>query len=481
MIRGDCTSLPNASLNLAQANAPSANTGWSSLNENDTIPSSSLDHTKRKRNDSFGSQASCNEALATRTLSVDNATATQNLLAEYLQNAEQQQGIDRRPGRKPLNQKQPDDDEDPKVKRKVQNRAAQRAFRERKERYVRELELKIQHIQASHMQTTSQLTQENQYLRFVIHRLKTELSTVKGIPVESIPDLIPALNEWQQQQQQQQSRLPPTPNANNSDLAPFLTMSSQPIHATPTPIAPAPPRSRPIAPAGPAPIAPRPNHATTSASSVPSLKRPIAILPQSSNNNNNHQHQQPSIPSTNNTNSQTTFVPNARLPPSPEAASASNSSTAALYVRFSPQETARDQFGDESYLTSSPVYEQRQTLFNTNASGSSAGSHHSQSPPYMSSGSAAAGGSTSKEDVGEKAVAVDEVESEATRIQTVWRRLNLYGRFTDFSFDQLCRVAQMADGNPAMQRAMDSDTRIEPSMEDWELDKLMHQIDPDHL
>lgn len=398
------------------------------------------------------------------------------------------------------------DDEDPKVKRKVQNRAAQRAFRERKERYVRELELKIQHIQASHMQTTSQLTQENQYLRFVIHRLKSELSTVKGIPVESIPDLIPALNEWQQQQQQQQQqqRLPPTPNANGSDLAPFLTMSSQPIHTAPTPIAPAPPRSRPLAPAGPAPIAPRPNHATTttsSSSSVPSLKRPVAILPQSSNNNNNnhhhqhHQHhqQQPSINPTaattttnnNNTNQQatTSYVQNARLPSPPEA-SASNSSTAALYVRFSPQEAASDQFGDESsYLTSSPVYE-RQNLFNTNASGSSAaGSHHSRSPPYMGSGSVVAGGSstTTKEDVGEKAVAVDEVESEATRIQTVWRRLNLYGRFTDFSFDQLCRVAQMADGNPAMQRTMGSDARVEPSMEDWELDKLMHQIDPDHL
>lgn len=395
------------------------------------------------------------------------------------------------------------DDEDPKVKRKVQNRAAQRAFRERKERYVRELELKIQHIQASHMQTTSQLTQENQYLRFVIHRLKSELSTVKGIPVESIPDLIPALNEWQQQQQQQQqTRLPPTPNANGSDLAPFLTMSSQPIHTAPTPIAPAPPRSRPLA-AGPAPIAPRPNHATTSSSSssssVPSLKRPVAILPQASNNNNNnhhHQHQhhqqqqQPSInpitttTNNNNTNQQATssYVQNARLPSPPEAASASNSSTAALYVRFSPQEAASDQFGDESsYLTSSPVYE-RQNLFNTNASGSSAaGSHHSRSPPpYMGSGSVA-GGSSSKEDVGEKAVAVDEVESEATRIQTVWRRLNLYGRFTDFSFDQLCRVAQMADGNPAMQRTMGSDARVEPSMEDWELDKLMHQIDPDHL
>lgn len=373
------------------------------------------------------------------------------------------------------------DEEDPKVKRKVQNRAAQRAFRERKERYVRELELKIQHIQASHMQTTSQLTQENQYLRFVIHRLKSELSTVKGIPVESIPDLIPALDEWQQQQQQHAARLPPTSNATGSDLAPFLTMGSQPIHAAPTPIAPAPPRSRPLAPAGPAPIAPRPNHATTSSS----LKRPVAILPQSSNNNNNNQHQhphqhQPSITTNNNTNQQatTSYVQNARLPSPPEA-SASNSSTAALYVRFSPQESAGDQFGDD-YLTTSPVYE-RQNLFNTNASGSSAGgSHHNRSPPYMGS-AAAAEGSTSKEDVGEKAVAVDEAESEATRIQTVWRRLNLYGRFTDFSFDQLCRVAQMADGNPAMQRTMGNDASVESSMEDWELDKLMHQIDPDHL
>ncbi|CAG8763632.1 6847_t:CDS:2, partial [Acaulospora morrowiae] len=47
----------------------------------------------------------------------------------------------KKPGRKPLTNT-------PSSKRKAQNRAAQRAFRERKERYVKELETKIEELES---------------------------------------------------------------------------------------------------------------------------------------------------------------------------------------------------------------------------------------------------------------------------------------------------------------------------------------------
>ncbi|KAI9335813.1 transcription factor PAP1-domain-containing protein, partial [Pilaira anomala] len=67
---------------------------------------------------------------------------------------------------------------DQRKRRKEQNRAAQRAFRERKERYVKELEDKIKEIETAHKIEVTQLRQE-------IEELKSK-------------------NEQQQQQQQQQ-------------------------------------------------------------------------------------------------------------------------------------------------------------------------------------------------------------------------------------------------------------------------------------
>ncbi|KAG2235566.1 hypothetical protein BDF21DRAFT_377653 [Thamnidium elegans] len=49
---------------------------------------------------------------------------------------------------------------DQRIRRKEQNRAAQRAFRERKERYVKELEDKIKEIEAAHRLEVSKLKQE---------------------------------------------------------------------------------------------------------------------------------------------------------------------------------------------------------------------------------------------------------------------------------------------------------------------------------
>ncbi|KAI8379635.1 transcription factor PAP1-domain-containing protein [Radiomyces spectabilis] len=59
---------------------------------------------------------------------------------------------------------------DQKQRRKEQNRAAQRAFRERKERYVKELEDQIRAMKASHEETVARLQQENIELRALLKR-----------------------------------------------------------------------------------------------------------------------------------------------------------------------------------------------------------------------------------------------------------------------------------------------------------------------
>ncbi|OAD66551.1 basic-leucine zipper transcription factor, partial [Phycomyces blakesleeanus NRRL 1555(-)] len=57
-------------------------------------------------------------------------------------------------------------------RRKEQNRAAQRAFRERKEKYVKELEDKIRQIQAAHEVHVAQLQKENEELRAILGDIK---------------------------------------------------------------------------------------------------------------------------------------------------------------------------------------------------------------------------------------------------------------------------------------------------------------------
>ncbi|KAI8346743.1 hypothetical protein BD560DRAFT_358975 [Blakeslea trispora] len=63
-----------------------------------------------------------------------------------------------------------------RVRRKEQNRAAQRAFRERKERYVKELEDKIKEIKAAHAIQVAQLEKENQELKSALKRLQSTSS-----------------------------------------------------------------------------------------------------------------------------------------------------------------------------------------------------------------------------------------------------------------------------------------------------------------
>ncbi|KAF7722921.1 hypothetical protein EC973_002601 [Apophysomyces ossiformis] len=77
----------------------------------------------------------------------------------------------KRPGRKPL--AKATDNANPKLKRKAQNRAAQRAFRERKENYVRELEERVKQLEGS-VEPSDELQKENEQLKETIKKLRAE-------------------------------------------------------------------------------------------------------------------------------------------------------------------------------------------------------------------------------------------------------------------------------------------------------------------
>lgn len=74
----------------------------------------------------------------------------------------------KKPGRKPLTG-------EPTTKRKAQNRAAQRAFRERKERHLKELETKVDDLEKASESTNH----ENGRLRAQVDRLNNELKEYK--------------------------------------------------------------------------------------------------------------------------------------------------------------------------------------------------------------------------------------------------------------------------------------------------------------
>ncbi|KAI2607992.1 PAP1-domain-containing protein [Hypoxylon sp. NC1633] len=76
--------------------------------------------------------------------------------------------VPKKPGRKPLTN-------EPSSKRKAQNRAAQRAFRERKERHLKDLETKVEELEKASTVTTN----ENSQLRTQIEKLTMELSEYK--------------------------------------------------------------------------------------------------------------------------------------------------------------------------------------------------------------------------------------------------------------------------------------------------------------
>lgn len=72
--------------------------------------------------------------------------------------------------------------DDPKQKRKAQNRAAQRAFRDRKEKYVSELEDKIAELEEEKKDWEGRFEQETESLKKRVEELEAENYVLKGTP-----------------------------------------------------------------------------------------------------------------------------------------------------------------------------------------------------------------------------------------------------------------------------------------------------------
>ncbi|KAI1816551.1 PAP1-domain-containing protein [Poronia punctata] len=76
--------------------------------------------------------------------------------------------VPKKPGRKPLTN-------EPSSKRKAQNRAAQRAFRERKERHLKDLETKVEELEKA----SAAANNENNHLRAQVEQMNAELEQYK--------------------------------------------------------------------------------------------------------------------------------------------------------------------------------------------------------------------------------------------------------------------------------------------------------------
>ncbi|KAL2174464.1 transcription factor PAP1-domain-containing protein [Thermothelomyces heterothallicus CBS 202.75] len=81
---------------------------------------------------------------------------------------ESEEKVAKKPGRKPLTT-------EPTSKRKAQNRAAQRAFRERKEKHLKDLENKVQELE----KLSEAANNENEALRAKVEKLTVELNEYK--------------------------------------------------------------------------------------------------------------------------------------------------------------------------------------------------------------------------------------------------------------------------------------------------------------
>ncbi|KAL0076068.1 hypothetical protein F4703DRAFT_1320802 [Phycomyces blakesleeanus] len=70
--------------------------------------------------------------------------------------------------------------EEQQTRRKEQNRAAQRAFRERKERYVKELEMKIERMEKEYTKNNDALKKENEELQALVKSMEADIYTLRG-------------------------------------------------------------------------------------------------------------------------------------------------------------------------------------------------------------------------------------------------------------------------------------------------------------
>lgn len=115
--------------------------------------------------------------VAKRSLSQIQPVATkrQEIEAFSSKSKENEKKINKsKVGRKPLNTEAPN-------KRIAQNRAAQRAFQERKERKMKNLEEKVQELETLNKEANT----EAEFLRLQVQILSTELSKFKSLPLQS--------------------------------------------------------------------------------------------------------------------------------------------------------------------------------------------------------------------------------------------------------------------------------------------------------
>ncbi|KAK9455227.1 transcription factor PAP1-domain-containing protein [Dipodascopsis uninucleata] len=227
--KGDSRSGLNADSFKTEENTPSltSKTSISSSEtaspeeKKDTPQSSKLDQEKRKVDDDY---------------SDDDFSETESKRRDT--NTAEPDDAKKRPGRKLMTS-------EPSSKRKAQNRAAQRAFRERKEKHLRDLEARVAELENdAHSMTT-----ENQFLKKQVDRLQNELKEYRKRQIpgnssnKSSPNYggnysapftfefplfgaDPKLAKAQQQQQQQQQRQQSHQSSNKQALSKSNSISS---------------------------------------------------------------------------------------------------------------------------------------------------------------------------------------------------------------------------------------------------------------
>lgn len=116
----------------------------------------------------------------------------------------------------------PSQDESRLLKRKEQNRAAQRAFRERKEKHVKDLEDKLADLEAKNLSTET----ENQHLKELLKRLQDENISLKNTSFTfSVP------RNGEPNDRSFNSNVPSFPSSQNSIFTPTSHIPSPPSSA----------------------------------------------------------------------------------------------------------------------------------------------------------------------------------------------------------------------------------------------------------
>lgn len=129
------------------------------------------------------------------------------------------------PGRRLLSEP---DASDPRQKRKAQNRAAQRAFRERRQNYVKQLEDEIKDMRAKHTKDMQQLQEELSRQESLVRKLEEENHLLQSatfplsIAEQPRSENEPANRSPLQEEPQQTTGSSPTPSAIDKNSLSFL-------------------------------------------------------------------------------------------------------------------------------------------------------------------------------------------------------------------------------------------------------------------